>query len=64
MKGEDCFKAIVSAMRVGFMDLDTDTLYGNDKEVGLTAVMERGLDRKKLFIQTLCWSCKKCKTLM
>ena len=56
MKGEDCFKAIVSAMRVGFMDLDTDTLYGNDKEVGLAAVMETGLDRKKLFIQTLCWS--------
>jgi diketogulonate reductase-like aldo/keto reductase len=45
MKGEDCFKAIVSA---------TDTLYGNEKEVGL-AVMESRLDRKKFFIQTQLW---------
>ena len=55
MKGEDCFKAVVSAtMRVGFMGLDTDSLYGNEKEVGL-AVMESGLDWKKLFIQTQLW---------
>ena len=54
MKGEDCYKAVVAALRVGYMGLDTASVYDNEKEVG-RAVMDSGVDREKLFIQTKLW---------
>lgn len=54
MKGEDCFNAVVAALKVGYMGLDTASVYDNEKEVG-RAVVESGVDRKKLFIQTKLW---------
>ena len=51
MKGEDCYKAVVSALKVGYMGLDTASVYDNEKEVG-RAVVESGVARENLFIQT------------
>ena len=54
MKGEDCYKAVVSALKVGYMGLDTASVYDNEKEVG-RAVVESGVARENLFIQTKLW---------
>ena len=51
MKGEDCFKAVVSALRVGYMGLDTASVYDNEKEVG-RAVEGSWVARENPFIQT------------
>jgi len=54
LKGEDCYKAVVSALKVGYMGLDTASVYDNEKEVG-RAVVESGVARENLFIQTKLW---------
>ena len=54
MKGEDCYKAVLAALKVGYMGLDTASVYDNEKEVG-RAVAESGVDRRNLFIQTKLW---------
>jgi len=54
MKGEDCYKAVLAALKVGYMGLDTASVYDNEKEVG-RAVAESGVDRNNLFIQTKLW---------
>ena len=41
---EDCYKAMMSSLKVGYMGLDTDTVY--DKEVG-REVVEIGIAREQ-----------------
>jgi len=54
MKGEDCYKAVLAALRLGYMGLDTASVYDNEKEVG-KAVVDSGVDRGNIFIQTKLW---------
>jgi len=54
MKGEECFNAMLTALRVGYVGLDTASVYDNEKEVG-RAIVECGIDRSNLFIQTKLW---------
>jgi diketogulonate reductase-like aldo/keto reductase len=54
MKGEVRFMAVMSALRVEYMTLDTASVYDNEKDVG-RAVLESVVDRKNLFIQTELW---------
>ena len=49
---EDCYKAVMSSLKVGYMGLDTDPVY--DKEVG-REVVEIGIARENPFIGTKRW---------
>ena len=54
MKGPDSKTATLSALRAGYKGLDTASVYDNEKEVG-EAIMESGIPREDLFIQTKLW---------
>ena len=54
MKGPDSKVATLSALRAGYKGLDTASVYDNEKEVG-EAIMESGIPRENLFIQTKLW---------
>jgi len=47
LKGEECFKAVSTALSIGYTHIDTAAVYGNEKEVGKAI---KDLNRSKLFI--------------
>lgn len=55
IKGEDCYKAVSEALKVGYRHIDTAWIYRNEKEVG-QAIKDSGIDRSELFITTKCWN--------
>ena len=54
MKGEECYEAVLAALRAGYRGLDTASVYDNEKEVG-RAIAESGLARTEVFVQTKLW---------
>lgn len=54
MKGEDCYKATLSALQAGYRGLDTASVYDNEKEVG-KAIVDSGVPRDQVFVQTKLW---------
>ena len=54
MKGEECYEAVLAALRAGYRGLDTATVYDNEKEVG-RAIADSGVDRSEVFVQTKLW---------
>ena len=54
MKGEECYEAVLAALRAGYRGLDTATVYDNEKEVG-RAITDSGVDRSEVFVQTKLW---------
>ena len=54
MKGEECYEAVLAALRAGYRGLDTATVYDNEKEVG-RAIADSGVDRSEGFVQTKLW---------
>ena len=51
--GEDAVRATSDALAVGYRHLDTATIYGNEREVGL-AVARSGVPREDVFVTTKC----------
>ena len=51
LRGAGAAEAVLSALRTGYRQVDTATMYGNEAEVGL-AVRESGLPRSDLFLTT------------
>ncbi|CAH0487899.1 unnamed protein product [Peronospora farinosa] len=49
MPGEETYKAVLSALRLGYRHIDTARLYENEADVG-RAVRDSGIPRKELFI--------------
>ena len=54
MKGDQCYKAVLAALRSGYRGLDTASVYDNEKEVG-RAISDSGVPRDRVFVQTKLW---------
>jgi diketogulonate reductase-like aldo/keto reductase len=53
IKGQDALRATSAALEAGYRHLDTATIYGNEREVGL-ALADSGLPREDVFLTTKC----------
>ncbi|MFH1650470.1 MAG: aldo/keto reductase [Candidatus Woesearchaeota archaeon] len=52
LKGQECIKAVQTALKLGYNHIDTAVAYGNHVEIGQAI---KGHDRKKLFITSKIW---------
>lgn len=50
-RGRDAVEAVRSALEVGYRHIDTATMYGNEREIGL-ALAERVVPREDVFVTT------------
>lgn len=57
MKGEECTKAVESALALGYRHIDTAEMYGNEEAVGL-GLAASGLPRGEIFLTTKIWNDK------
>lgn len=51
---EDCKKAVLDALKIGYRHIDTAQAYFNESEVG-DAILESGIERKDIFLTTKVW---------
>jgi diketogulonate reductase-like aldo/keto reductase len=51
LTGEDCRRAVETALDLGYRHLDTAQAYGNERQVG-EAIATAGVDREELFLTT------------
>ncbi len=51
--GDQCYRAVRTALEVGYRHLDTATVYGNEAEVG-RALRDSGVPREEVFVTTKC----------
>ena len=51
--GDECYRAVRTALDVGYRHLDTATVYGNEAEVG-RALRDSGVAREDVFVTTKC----------
>jgi len=54
MKGDECSRAVASALEIGYRHIDTASMYGNETEVG-EGLQASGLDRDAVFVTTKVW---------
>ncbi|OPY31938.1 MAG: 2,5-diketo-D-gluconate reductase A [Methanomassiliicoccales archaeon PtaU1.Bin124] len=54
-EGEECRKAVLHALQVGYRLIDTAAMYGNEEDVGW-AIRESGIPRKEIFVTTKLWN--------
>lgn len=54
LRGQECAKAVVHALGVGYRHLDTVAMYGNEEAVG-DGVRASGLKRDDVFVTTKVW---------
>lgn len=55
LQGNPCYRAVLSALELGYRHLDTAEIYGNEAEVG-RAIADSGVDRSELFLVTKVWT--------
>lgn len=53
--GKETIEAVSYALEIGYRLIDTASVYGNEKEVGI-AVRQSGISRKEIFITTKLWN--------
>src|SRR5580698_9180380 len=51
IRGQRAYRAVRTALDVGYRHIDTATIYGNEAEVG-RALADSGLDRRDVFVTT------------
>ncbi|AMD21604.1 HFL252Cp [Eremothecium sinecaudum] len=51
---EDCYKAVLAALKNGYKHIDTAAIYGNEEVIG-RAIKDSGIPREELFITTKLW---------
>lgn len=57
--GEECYNAVLNALRCGYTHIDTAAAYGNEESVGRAIadfLKESGKSREDLFITTKLWN--------
>eukprot|EP01080_Neovahlkampfia_damariscottae_P010246 gene10246-2665_t len=50
-KGDDCYNSVLTALKNGYIHIDTAEVYQNEEQVG-KAIVDSGIERKKLFVTT------------
>jgi len=53
--GNVCISAVKAALEAGYRSIDTATIYGNEKSVGV-AIKESGVPREEIFLTTKVWN--------
>lgn len=56
----ECYKAVRTALEVGYRHIDTARIYGNEEDVG-RAIRESGIDRGEIFVTTKLWNSDQAK---
>jgi diketogulonate reductase-like aldo/keto reductase len=54
-RGEETYRAVRTALDLGYRHLDTAAIYGNEADVG-RAIRDSGLPRAELFVTTKLWN--------
>jgi len=52
--GAECYKAVRTALDLGYVHIDTAQMYKNEKEIG-EAIYKSGIDRDDIFVTTKIW---------
>lgn len=53
--GEEAYRSVLEALKLGYTHIDTAAVYGNEESVG-RAIKDSGLPRESLFITTKTWN--------
>lgn len=53
--GKETYRAVKSALEIGYRLVDTASLYDNEEDVG-TAVRDSGIPREEIFVTTKLWN--------
>lgn len=56
----DCYKAVRTALDIGYRHIDTARIYGNEEDVG-RAIRESGIPREEIFLTTKLWNSDQAK---
>jgi len=51
LSGQECYDAVLAALRAGYRHIDTAQAYGNEEQVGL-AIADSGVPRSEIFLAT------------
>lgn len=55
LTGQKCVKSVKSALKMGYRNIDTAQIYGNEAEIG-SVILESGIKREDIFLTTKIWS--------
>ncbi len=57
--GEECYNAVLAALKAGYRHIDTAAAYGNEESVGKAIndfMKESGVERKDIYVTTKLWN--------
>ena len=54
LKGKVCVRSVQAGLDMGYRQIDTARMYGNEVEVG-RGLKESGIDRAEVFLVTKIW---------
>lgn len=55
LRGQDCYRGVLTALELGYRHFDTAEMYRNEREVG-RAIADSGIQRDEVFLVTKVWS--------
>jgi diketogulonate reductase-like aldo/keto reductase len=55
LQGDTCYRAVLSALELGYRHIDTAEIYANEQEVG-RALGDSGVGRSEIFLVTKVWT--------
>ena len=55
LQGNTCYRAVISALQLGYRHLDTAEIYDNEAQVG-RAIADSGVARSEIFLATKVWT--------
>lgn len=56
----DCYKAVRTALELGYRHIDTAKIYGNEEDVG-RAIKDSGIPRSEIYVTTKLWNSDQAK---
>ncbi len=52
--GRECYRAVLSALEIGYRHIDTAQFYNNEEQIG-RAITDSGIDRAELYLVSKVW---------
>lgn len=53
--GQECYEAVLTALKLGYRHIDTASIYKNEESVG-RAIKASGISREEIFVTTKLWN--------